>query len=283
MPVRKKKQVKKKASALAIRSGSAVANVSSEKQSKYAQYTDAQKDVAPKIQSSDWISTSATGFVFGENELGLELDVVIVDFAYFNSFFGFGNVYDPDNITPPECMALSETSEDMLPHELIKQPQADACADCELNKFGSAEKGKGKACKNYIRIAVVHVDDLQGGSMPKLHYIKLPPTAITPFAELLGEINSIFKLPTFAVGVKLSIVGLPMGFSVGCEIIGDITDESIIDDKIFPLRDIAKTTLLTAPDFDSAGDKPVEKSGKKKATAKKSVVKKKAAKRKAKY
>lgn len=96
-------------------------------------------------------------FFEGEEEIGDEFMGVIVDDAFVNSYYEGG--YDPDNRQPPSCFGIAKVNDEMVPHETVEEPFHENCANCPNNAFGSAENGKGKACKNNRRIAVVAVND----------------------------------------------------------------------------------------------------------------------------
>lgn len=55
------------------------------------------------------------------------------------------------------------------------------CKECPLNKFGSAEDGKGKACKNMRRIYILR----EGDMFPLL--LVLPPTSIRNFSDYIAK------------------------------------------------------------------------------------------------
>lgn len=59
--------------------------------------------------------------------------------------------FDAEQVQVPSCYALDDTA----PHELSSNPQSDLCATCEKNKWGSALRGKGKACREGARVIVV--------------------------------------------------------------------------------------------------------------------------------
>lgn len=63
----------------------------------------------------------------------------------------YSKEFDADEIQVPDCYAL----DDVVPHELSKDPQSDVCATCPKNKWGSATKGRGKACREGARVIVV--------------------------------------------------------------------------------------------------------------------------------
>jgi len=53
--------------------------------------------------------------------------------------------------TPPDCSSLDAITPDYNSSDL----QAEKCAKCAQNKFGSGDKGKGKACKNMCRVHIL--------------------------------------------------------------------------------------------------------------------------------
>lgn len=55
-----------------------------------------------------------------------------------------------------------------------------ACAACELNAFGTAEDGKGKACKNMRSLYL-----LQSGEVMPI-VLNLPPTSLKPFNDFMN-------------------------------------------------------------------------------------------------
>ena len=59
--------------------------------------------------------------------------------------------YDADKTQVPACYAL----DDSAPHSEAADPQAATCAECPKNKWGSAPKGRGKACREGARMIVV--------------------------------------------------------------------------------------------------------------------------------
>lgn len=59
------------------------------------------------------------------------------------------------------------------------------CADCHLNRFGSGEGGRGKACKN---TKVIYFQR-EGRIMPDR--INLPPTSIKAFDDYISDIQAL--------------------------------------------------------------------------------------------
>lgn len=139
--------------------------------------------------TGDKIKISDKQFHLPNGEVADSLDVVIVDFVYYNAYYD--SVYDPDNVTPPACIALSPDPKGMVPSPNSPDPQNDTCAGCWANEFGS--KGKGKACGNRILIAVLPADADEG---TELSIIDISPTATKGFSAYLGSVaRALGKMP----------------------------------------------------------------------------------------
>lgn len=91
-------------------------------------------------------------FKFPNGDVADSVDAVIVDFVYMNKYYE--GAYDPNNIVPLNCFAMSP-----LPNSLEPSPNAPdiqsqtGCASCAQNQFGT--NGKGKACQNRVLIALL--------------------------------------------------------------------------------------------------------------------------------
>ncbi|MDR0819284.1 MAG: hypothetical protein LBN43_06910 [Oscillospiraceae bacterium] len=91
-----------------------------------------------------------------------------------NAFWAKGRNDDDENV-PPDCSSVDNITG-------IGSP-GGACALCPNNKYGTAEKGKGKACKNMRHLYFLR----DGESMPTL--IPLAPTSLQPYN---GFVSSVF-------------------------------------------------------------------------------------------
>lgn len=95
---------------------------------------------------------------------GDSLDVVVIGAVFLNEYYS--RPYDPRKPTVPDCYAYSaKDAEDpeasMAPTDSVEDQQATSCADCEKNVMGSADVGRGKACKNVRRLLLVTEDALE--------------------------------------------------------------------------------------------------------------------------
>lgn len=125
------------------------------------------------------------------------LSLVIVDFVSAN--FYYETAYDKKNTTPPACFALGLNPTELVPSNHSPARQADACASCPMNQFGS--DGNGKACKNTRVLAV-----LPPGATPDtpLWTLKVSPTAIKAFDAYVKSVAATFEMPPVGVITEVS-------------------------------------------------------------------------------
>ena len=89
------------------------------------------------------------------------LQAVILDWRNTRTYYD--KPWNPNNPEPPKCYAIAKAIDDLAP--TIDTPIHDNCAECPMNQWGSdPQGGKGKACANKVRLAVVPAD--LGGDTP---------------------------------------------------------------------------------------------------------------------
>jgi len=135
------------------------------------------------------------------------MSVVIVDYISVNSLYR--GKYDPSNIAPPDCWAINKDIGLMVPSERVENPEADSCADCPNNEFGS--DGAGKACKNTKLLAVLPPNSTDED---ELAYIRVSPTGLKSFNSFVSGVAARMKKPPVSVIVELSIVPSGAGFTL---------------------------------------------------------------------
>ncbi len=95
----------------------------------------------------------------------------------------------------------------IAPHDQAPEKQSPGCHDCQWNKFGTAEKGRGKACKNSRRMGLIHVDDLKKD--PKdwtVAFLKIPPTSLPGWAAYVRQLNEMAGRPAYTVVTEVAVV-----------------------------------------------------------------------------
>lgn len=177
---------------------------------------------------------------------GNQIACVIVEGMYENVYYE--GKYDPDVKAPPTCFAFGYDDEDMAPHEMVdKEPdtfqrQSDKCADCPMNEWGSADRGKGKACSNRRRLAIIPAGaykslgkgkgfDLELFDEPDafktdLAYMKLPVTSVKAYSKYVREVAEQLNKPLWAVFTNVYLEPDPKTqFKVCFELLEEVPDE----------------------------------------------------------
>ena len=158
----------------------------------------AEKDIADMPPASETNTLSFAQGVFSLNGEELDEDVircVILDYRYENVYYD--QPYDPDNLITPVCYAIDTKPATMKP--VVDAPVCQNCAKCPYNQFGSADNGKGKKCRNVIRLALVseNSDDIITA--------KVSPTSSKKFLEYVRSVI-LSKKPLNAVITEISLV-----------------------------------------------------------------------------
>lgn len=117
----------------------------------------AGKQASAKLpqQSGNFISFRGGSPSLGGVNLPNPLPLVILAYDAERSYYS--KPYQPDVMASPDCYSYDSE----VPHPQAKVPQADKCSQCRFNEFGSAQNGKGKACKEGAKFAAMHADALE--------------------------------------------------------------------------------------------------------------------------
>lgn len=147
---------------------------------------------------------------------GNELNVIVLGAVHENQYYT--QEYDPDHPTVPACYALGDPEaedqeEGMAPHAEAEDPQGDddnMCAGCEHNQFGSAEKGRGKACKNIRRLMLLTEDAVDSAADLKSaehRMLKVPVMSAKLWSNYVRDVlGTQVERPYFGVVTKIKIV-----------------------------------------------------------------------------
>lgn len=167
------------------------------------------------------------------------LPAIIVDFVSANTFYE--GKYDPKNPAAPVCFAIGSNIASMKPSNKSSDKQADDCASCPNNAWGS--DGSGKACKNTRLLALLPVDF---DEKSPLMLIKVSPTAIKKFDAYVNALMTVKKLPAQVVteisfDQSVDYASLVFGNPVPLE------DDRVVE--VFNRREAALKRLLTEPDY----------------------------------
>lgn len=189
-----------------------------------AEFAKYAKDVASHLTvGGSFISLKAGRIAIGGKPVdGNKLRLIIIDNLHVNAYYD--HPFDEEDKSPPNCFAIGREESEMEAHpnaraqwqnpqvvgqdekgkDIIKSP----CATCPQNVMGSNDRGKGKACGNTERLAVISAEDLTEQSIKngEVLYIKLSVMNRKPFALYAKGLNEGFRRPPFGVITVFSAV-----------------------------------------------------------------------------
>lgn len=125
----------------------------------------------------------------------------------------FATAYVSGESRSPDCYAFgdmdaTDPEETMKPHEEASDPQADACASCPMNAWGSAETGRGKACKNTRRLAVITedaIEDAESIEGAEVRTLSIPVTSVKNWKAYVRNKLPEVKRPCYGVVTEISV------------------------------------------------------------------------------
>jgi hypothetical protein len=155
--------------------------------------------------TGNWVSFKGGILSVGGTPMkGNKVEAVVIHSVFENQWYK--ERYDPNNPTAPHCFALAESDDDLKPHPDAAEPQAPSCAECAKNQWGSDPGGgKGKACKNVRRLAMIAATDLENVAGAEVAVAKLPVTSVKNWATYASQIANVLKLPPLAVKTEMSV------------------------------------------------------------------------------
>lgn len=147
---------------------------------------------------------------------GNSLDVVVLAFAYENQYYK--TAYNPNALTVPACYAFSDPDASgdvesaMAPNPEAEEPQGDddgKCEGCWANQMGSADIGRGKACKNIRRLIVVTPDALESAEAmaeAEMRMVNVPVMSAKLWSKYVHKLDELGRPPE---GVITTIAPVP--------------------------------------------------------------------------
>ena len=125
------------------------------------------------------------------------LSVIILDWRWVMAHYP--GAFNPSNPQDPDCFAVGinkPESGQLVPHASITEPHGETCQVCPKNEWGSDPNGRGKACKNQLRLLVI-APDADMGTEPLTLYVS--PTALKNFFAYSSELATVHGLDAIQV------------------------------------------------------------------------------------
>lgn len=256
-------RAKKQQDALAVREETALANWD-EELAKHATAASEKEVIGGKQLSA----RAGILNIAGEPVAGNKLRVIVLASVFQNTFYE--GKFDPDNVQSPSCAAVAEEEEQLAPTEVVEFKQHDTCIGCPQNVWGTADTGRGKACKNGRRLALLSGDDTSASSLRDGEVLTfgLPVTSVKGWALYVKGLASNFKRPPFAVITEIGAVPDPktqfrITFKVLDQIPGSVGG-LIMKRREEALKDLLRQPpTLTSAAKEAVPAKPNKRAGKK--------------------
>ena len=169
------------------------------------------------------------------------LGAIIIDSVLENVYYE--GAFDPDTPQSPTCFAFGRDDKELKPHQVVfdaGQNQSEQCHGCEHNEFGTADKGRGKACRNVRRLALLAAGsfnengkfelfkDREQFAAASFGFLKLPVMSVKGYANYVKQLADTLKKPPFAVVTKITVKPDPRSqFRVLFEPIAELPRELI--------------------------------------------------------
>ena len=209
------------------------------------------------------------------------IEGVVLESMHENAYYV--DAYDADNPHPPICFAFSDSMDSlkpgeeasvledrMAPHKDSAKPQHATCKGCPHNEFGTADVGRGKACRNLRRLAILHSDYLKKpATIPSapIAFMKVPPTSTGGWAAYVKKLANVLEKPPFAVVTKVSCrPDVKKQVVVEFDVTGEVKDRNI-GSAVFKRHQEAYGMMAVPyqPEAEGAAKKKPAKAAKKKA------------------
>ena len=202
-----------------------------------------------KLQGGTFLSTRGGILSFGDETLpGNQACVIVLDAVRENTYYG--QKFNPDQPAAPICYAFGRgDGAEMAPHESMQadlnyfQPQHETCKGCPRNEFGTADVGRGKACQNRRRLALLpagvfepkrgtrdfetHIyTDPKHFQTAEIAFIKLPVLSVKEWSKYVTQISASLQRPPYGVITRLFVEpDTKAQYKVFFELIEEVPDE----------------------------------------------------------
>jgi hypothetical protein len=188
-----------------------------------------------------------------------KLPVAVIDTVLVKAYYD--KPYEEDSPSSPVCYAFHVNDPaQFTPHPQAPSPQSDKCVGCEHNKFGTALVGKGKACKDIIRVmGVIPSDDDFTGAESRT--MDITGNSLKTWNDYVSKLKMIDRSPRTVV-TEVSTEPFKAAFRQTFNHHDDLTQEQYASLKT--RREQAKEQMMQPwPTMDEADEKPAPKASKK--------------------
>lgn len=182
----------------------------------------------------------------GNNMPGNRMAAIVIAATLENSYYD--KPYTEGEKASPVCFAFAQHEEALEPHSAVDndayfERQHDVCNGCPRNEWGSARTGRGKACSNVQRLALIPagsysekgsgraktlefdglIEDDDHYAKADVAFMKLPVMSVKNYSAWVKEVASTLKRPPHGVFVEIWLEPDPKSqFKVMFEVIDKV-------------------------------------------------------------
>lgn len=127
------------------------------------------KGIKPRLPQIGILHGQAQLFVMPDDSKVASFEAIVLQQQHCNAWWAV-SFDESGGGTPPDCSSLDSVTPDFNSPDV----QAERCNMCPRNKFGT--DGRGKSCKNMVRLHLIMPDSFPGNDMP--HRLTIPPSNI---------------------------------------------------------------------------------------------------------
>lgn len=128
------------------------------------------------------------------------IEVVILKGAPNLSKIYYEQGYAEGSNSPPDCWSV----DGRVPDAASPKRQSQTCAGCPHNAWGSraTPNGKGKACADSKRLAVVPLDDIRNEGLGGPMLLRVPPASLAELKTFADRLNQLNEAPC-SIGTRI--------------------------------------------------------------------------------
>ena len=127
------------------------------------------------------------------------IEVVILKSPTHLSKVFYENGYEEGSVAPPDCLS----SNGVTPDATATKKQAETCALCPRNVFGTGRNGKGKACSDAKRLAIAPLNDIENEAFGGPMLLRVPAASLQDLAKF-GDALKQMGYPYYGIGTRIS-------------------------------------------------------------------------------
>ena len=179
------------------------------------------------------------------------IEVIFVQASRHKAKVWYENGYEEGSNAAPDCWS----NNGVTPDPQATKKQCDTCALCRHNAFGTGPNGKGKACSDSKRVAVVPVGDIQNTLFGGPMLLRIPAASLNEFG-MYADVMAKAGFPLYAIATRVSFdpdVAYPKFKFHG---IRPLIDAEV--DEIESLRDTPLVKRIHAEQHEGAAPAPAQ-------------------------